>query len=243
MRIEHAGGSSMQGAIIARSGVVERAPKWWRDLAARSGGGKVAPVPRGKQAPAKAIGWVCGLACGGVSLPCRSATDSRDLPEQFHPDALLDMAQQCNSQKRHIGLLWGHNGPEVTSNAHMDLLLRMVTLYGMPALAMDARIRSTQAGQKALEQLEAGLLGISICFRKSSHYHAERPGYGITRVITSAELDHIALVPKGSSMRAAYPACTAKGERTQSVGPSGQLRDAVMDRARDHFKAQAMRMA
>lgn len=243
MRIEHAGGVSMHGAILARSGVVERAPKWWRDLATRSVGAKAPASPKAKQEPAKAIGWVFGLACAGVSLPCRSATDARDLPEQFHDDALMDLAQQCNSQKRHIGLLWGHSGHEVASNDHMDLLLRMVNLYGMPALAMDARIRSTQAGQKALEQLEAGLLGISICFRKSSHYHAERSGYGITRVITAAQLDHIALIPKGSSMRPAYPACTAKGERSTSIGPSSQMRELVLDRARDQFKAQALRMA
>lgn len=245
MNLEYAGGTTIDGTVITRSGVLARAPMWWRDLAMRNGSPKppqTKQTKQRKQAPAGPIGWVCGIACAGVSKPCRSASDPIDLPEHFHPDALVMMAQQCNGQKRHVGLLWGHDGHEVTSNSGMDLLLRMVNIHGMPALALDARIRDTKAGRDALEHLRSGALGLSVCFRKSTHYHIDRPGFGKTRVITSAQLDHIALVPGGTQHRAAYQACTAKGERSTGIGPSRAVRDAVLDKARDQIMAQALRM-
>jgi hypothetical protein len=245
MIIEHAAGMT-SGSVVTRQHVISRAPKWWRDLAA---GGKPAakraasPLPASvaNRAPLGVIGWIYGLACCGVSLPCRSATDSQELPEQFHTDALQSLVEQAN-KSRSIFLRLGHEGPAVASNGGTDLILQMATVAGMPAVAMEARVRATQAGTKAMRGFDVGLMGVSICFRSPKHYHAERPGYGLVRVITSAQLDHIALVPKGTAMRAAYPACMASGSTTCTVGPSPAMRHVVMHRAFDELASQARRM-
>jgi hypothetical protein len=244
--IEFAGGGDLTRVHESRAAALARAPAWVRQLAKsrqRSGPAKAAPRPQPSVRSSSVAGWVWGLCAGGVSVPCSTANDPHDLPEQFRSDALEGMAKQANSGSGSIRLLWGHGGAELARNSGLDLMLRVVDLFGQPGLALEARLRHSPAAQQALEQLEQGLVGVSLEFARSSSYRSHRPGIGSLRIIDHAELLGIALVPRGSGSKPAYPACTASGRRGAAAGCGPAIKDAVRHRAWQELTEQAKRMA
>jgi len=244
-RIEFAGGSDLAAIQANRSHVLARAPAWVRQISDRRLRAAAAAKASSTSAPrasAGTAGWVWGLGAAGVSVPVRLPADPQDRPEQFNTEALEQMARQANRAGGDVPLVWDHHGPVLARNLGTDLVLRVVDLFGQPALAFEARLRQSPAAKLALEQLQAGLLGVSLEFNSSKSHLADRPGIGLVRVISQANLLGIALVPRASGTKAAYPACTAAGRQGGGIGPSTAMRDAVRHRAWEQLTRQAQAM-
>jgi hypothetical protein len=242
--IERSAFGTMLGAAD-RAVKLRNAPSWVRQAIVATPQAKriVAPQPTVARSSASVAGWCVGLASCGISVPVRSTTDGQTLPEQFRDDALERMAKAANSGGGRLRLTWGHDGAELCRNQNLDLVMRVVDMFGQPALSFQARLRDSLATRKALDVLEAELVGVSLEFTSGRSKVIERPGIGPVRIVIDAELVGIALVPRGSGSRAAYPACTAAGKRGSSMGPSPSLRDAVRHRAWRELTDQARRMA
>jgi hypothetical protein len=242
-RVEYAGGMNLAAVHESRRGVLARAPAWWRQLSggrARSAPDhKCHPQPKASSTQPAPVGWVWGLAVAGLSMPCRMRPGGDVLPEQWRGEALRLVAEQANRGGGSIPLLWDHGGPQLARNVGTDLLLRVVDLHGTQALAFEARLRECPASQRALEHLEAGLVGVSVEFNYGHSYVVDRPGIGQVRIIDRANLLGIALVPRASGTKAAYAAATAAGRRGASISGSRALRDEVQHRAWHELTKQA----
>jgi hypothetical protein len=243
--IHYAGGANLELAHQSRAGVLARAPAWVRQLSQAKQPAMARPKASAPVASrsSSGAGWVWGLAVCGISEPCRSASDSEHLPEMFRTDALERLAQQINSGDGSVRLLWGHGGPEICRNSRLDLVARQVDVHQHPSLSFQARLRESPAVQQAVRLMGQDLVGVSVEFDSPRSYQTELRGHGRVRVVTSARLLAIALVPKGSGMRAAYSACTAMGRQGDHVGCSPAMRDAVRHRAWRELLEQARRMA
>ena len=241
--IHYAGGAGLELAHASRAGVLARAPVWVRQLAQAKQPAVAKPQanPTAASRSSSVAGWVWGLAVCGTSEPCRAASDGEQLPEMFRTDALEQLAKQIGSGDGSVRLLWGHGGPELCRNSGLDLMARLVDVHQHPSLSFQARLRHSPAVEKALRLMGQDLVGVSVEFHGPRSYQVERPGHGRVRVVTGGELRAIALVPKGSGMRAAYSACTAMGRQGDHVGCSPAMRDAVRHRAWRELLEQARR--
>lgn len=243
--IEYAGATSPADHRLTRSGVIARAPEWWRKLAdqgLRSAAAakmpRVAPAAR-SPAPPKTLGWIFGIACCGVSEPVSIPGGGERMREQFMPEALADMAKQAGSGKRTIPLRWGHQGETVTTTRGLNLLFQVRTVAGFDALAFQARLADTPLNRRVLEDLERGVLGASLGFTAADAWTTDRRGYGPVRVIRRCRLDHLAILPRDSKLQPAYRAAWAAGQRSSGPGSPVALRDAVESAAYQELVRQA----
>jgi len=210
--MEFAGGSSPAVVADARSRTLARAPQWWRNLASRglrqaaaekfssSRPGRATATP---PATPRWAGWIAGVACCGVSRPAFVTADGRRLPEQFTPDGLAALTKQAN---RDIPLTWGHGGPMLCSTRGLDMTLFTRSLLG---LCFQARLPDTAANRRIIGDIGDGIIGVSVAFVGAKGWTVERDGIGEIRIVNSATIDHVALIPPGSGQRAAYPAAWA----------------------------------
>lgn len=236
MNVEYAGGAFPGDNRMERTGVVARAPEWWRKLAnptLRSAAAAKTPPP---SKPARQFaGWIYGVACCGVSQPAYSSADGKRMREQFTPAALADMAKQ--SMNRSVPLTLGHEGRTlVDSGRTLDLLFRVHDLYG---LCFEARLTDTPLHRQVLEDLERGVLGVSVAYVNGKGWNTERSGFGTVRVIDRAELHHVALLPRESKLTPAYPACWASGVRGVHLGVPTEVRQAAQRKAYAELIRQA----
>lgn len=234
--IEYAGGVTLEAVNASRRSAIAHAPKWWRDLAAR-GVSTPSTTPRKPTRPAARAyaGWVSGVACVGVSRPAYAATDGRTVPEQFTPAGLRSLMATAYRAGHTVELQWGHNGPALASVEGLDLTFRVDDRYG---LMFDARLPDTTLARQVLAELERGTLGVSIAYVGGSGWIVER-NHGPTRIVDGAKLDHVAILPRGKSLRPAYPACRAAGRSGSAVGPARELRRAVELAAWEEIVRQA----
>lgn len=212
-RLEYAGGIGPSALVTGERFKTRNAPQWWLELASRgirsaaaekngtTRPGKVSPAP---QATPRWAGWIAGVACAGVSDPAHSPGDRRRLPEQFTDAALAEIVKQV---RRDIPLTWGHSGPTLCSTRGLDLLLRAKPLMG---LCFEGRLRDNDLSRRVLREIgEQEPIGVSIGFVDARGWTVERDGIGTVRIVNSASIDHIALLPRGSGLKPAYPAAWA----------------------------------
>ena len=210
--LEYAGGVSPAALATGERVKTRNAPAWWLKLAnqglraaatekhdqARPGRAKPTPLATPRWA-----GWITGVACCGVSTPTYSPTDKRTLPEQFTDDALAALARQAS---RDIPLTWGHDGPTLCSTRGLDMVFRHKALLG---LTFTARLRDTAENRRILKDIGNDFIGVSIGFTGSKGWTVERDGIGTVRVVNAATIDHVALIPRGSGLKPAYPTAWA----------------------------------
>jgi hypothetical protein len=234
--IERAAGTCRPEDIAAK---LRNAPAWVR---ARMNPSKpAAPAPAkpvtkpAARAKAPVIGWVAGTCCPGVSRPAFTVSDGERLPEQFTPRAMEMILAQSRSGAA-IPLTWGHDGPVITSSDHLDLLFRMDRITG---LEFEARLRDTKVAREVLAEIEGRSLGVSIGFDKTKSWIVDRDGVGRMRVVDEAVLDHVAVLPRSSTLRPAYSGARCYGAKGLSVGCPVDLRTSARAWAFRYIAAQA----
>ena len=248
--LEYAGWAAHDDHRMTRAAVIARAPEWWRKLADNglrsAAAAKASPVAHAaarSPAPPKTLGWVCGIACCGVSDPVTLAGSGTTLHETVQTEALADMAKQAGSGKRSIPLRWGHVGETVTTNAGLNLLFRVRQVAGFDALFFEARLLDTVLNRRVLKDFEQGVLGASMSFNRADAWKTERRGYGPVRVIRRARLDHLALLPRESKEKPAYRAAWAAGRCSSGPGCPSALRATVEAIAFEELVRQARAMS
>jgi len=245
VNVEYAGSSSHGDQRMTRAAVLARAPEWWRKLADRglrsAAAAKASPVAPAVRSPAppKTLGWICGIACCGVSEPVTLAGSQSTMRETFQTEALAGMAKQAGSGERSIPLRWGHHGEVVTTTTGLNLLFRVRQVAGFDALYFEARLSDTALNRRVLKDFEQGVIGASLGFTGADVWTTERRGYGPVRVIRRARLDHLALLPTGSKQTPAYRAAWAAGCRSSGPGCPVALRQKVESRAWEELVRQA----
>jgi hypothetical protein len=207
MQLEFAGGTSI--GSVSRESVVARAPLWWRNLAnkglrsaaaAKASPKRVAPDERD-------AGWLVGVVAPGESEPVFCPQDQRTLPERFDPSAWDAVMEQVRDGRKPIGLWAAHDGRMLACTSGRTLRLEVHPVLG---LTFEARIPGGPLERALLRDMSVTGLGVSVAFHHAIVRHEQRGGRTI-RVVTSAVVEHIALVVKGSGMRAVYPAARCFG--------------------------------
>lgn len=212
MPLEFAGGTSPAAFTTGERVKTRNAPAWWLRLSdgrLRAAATDKNQTPRpGRATPTppaspRWAGWIAGVACAGVSEPAHSPADGLLLREQFTGDALAGLVQL----RREVPLRWGHTGPVLCSTRGLDMLLNVRPLMG---LTFTARLPDTEQNRRVLRDIgEQDVIGVSIAFTGAKGWTVDRAGVGTVRIVNSATIDHIALVPRDSGLRAAYPAAWA----------------------------------
>ncbi len=248
--IEYAGSAAQGDQRMTRAAVVARAPEWWRKLAdkglrsaAAAKASPVAPAAARSPAPPKTLGWVCGIACCGVSDPVTLAGSRTTMRETFQTGALADMVKQASSGERSIPLRWGHHGSVVTTTTGLNLLFRVRQVAGFDALFFEARLLDTALNRRVMKDFERGALGASLGFTGADAWTTDRRGYGPVRVIRQARLDHLALLPRDSKEKPAYRAAWAAGRCSSGPGCPPALRAKVESIAFEELVRQARVMS
>lgn len=210
--IEYAGGYTLAKVNESRRAVIARAPAWWQELA-RANGRRGSPPDRPRArppAPADArrvIGWLAGTICPAVSEPAFSSRDGRRLPEQFSDACMRAMLLQTPQQVKPIAITWGHSGPTICTTRNLDAIFFIKAVDGFfTGLEFQARLRPDDELHRRVLAEAADGLGVSIGYYSRRQSIVKRDGVGEVRVIHDAKLDHVAVLPKASSLRACFPA-------------------------------------
>jgi hypothetical protein len=198
-QVEYAGGVGLELANRSRAGVIARAPRWWQDLARRSGPAGTRSVAVG--GTPRWGGWVCGVACAGVSDPIQAESDRLVIREMMTDAAIQGMAKQAG-QGDGVPLRWGHRGRTMATSRGLDLVLRARAFMG---LCFSARVPDTREMRQILEAIGDQVVDVSIGFRPRKARVEQRGGERL-RIVSDAELVEISLLPPGSGMQAVYPA-------------------------------------
>jgi phage head maturation protease len=223
--LEFAGGTSIGNVIPTREGVIARAPQWWRNLAnqglrAAAAAVEASPVVR-SPATLKVSGWLAGAVAPGVSLPAFNHSDKLTVREQFTGACWARVLEQFRKAGSPITLRWGHEGGTLATTEDLSLMLDIHPVVG---LTFDGRLRDDALSKTVLEAAGKGGLACSIAYRRGKTWVVERDGVTI-RVVDSAEVDHIAVLPP--SQTPAYPAARCFARRgVESACPEELKRDA-----------------
>lgn len=221
MIIERASALLDPAAVAAK---LRHAPSW-----VKRGGIRSSPRP-------KLAGVLCGVAAPGVSVPCRCATDGRELSEVIDPAAWPE-ALAAITREKPVRLDSRHYGGSFASTASGTLRLSCHPLLGLlvEADVPDeplARVIISNAGQRGV--------GLSVGFSHPKVEYQKVDGQTI-RVVRRLRLDHVALVSAGQ--RPAYPGAVGM------FAPAGDGR-AIENASRDariaawhHVKAWRLKSA
>lgn len=229
---------------------LRNAPAWVRNAhAASSRGRAAAPGPSAAKSTSKpvskptarakapVIGWLAGTCCPGVSRPCYCTRDRERLPEQFTDNAMSMMLAQARSMTPTICLRYGHEGPVIASTDGIDLLFRIDRFAG---LEFEARLRDTELSRRILSQLGNGGWGVSVGYATLKQWHVERDGIGRIRIVDEAVLDHVAIIAKGTTQRAAYEAARCYGIKGSPTACPSSIRVDAQTWAFRTLREQAM---
>lgn len=189
---------------------LRNAPRWVRERAAVASQARPA-APASVQPPAPAsrnlwreIGWVAGTCCPGVSSAAHAAKDGRSLPEQFTDAAWRSMLEQVQARTNPVRLTWGHGGPTIATTEDRGLSFRVSDPVGvLIGLEFHARLPDSELGQRVLAAAADGL-GVSIGYHSARQWIIDRDGVGEVRVVDDCVLDHVAVLPPSSTLRACY---------------------------------------
>lgn len=230
--IEYAGGHTLAKVNESRGPAIAKAPAWWRQMSRdtqRRAGGQ--PDRSRARPPAAAdarrvIGWLAGTVCPAVSEAVYSARDGKRLPEQFTDVCMDAMRRQTLQQERPIPITWGHNGPTICTTRNLDAVFFIKAVGGFfTGLEFQARLRPGDELHRRVLAEAAGGLGVSIGYYSRRQSTVERDGVGEVRVIHDAVLDHVAVLPKASAMRACFPAARCYGGTGQWIACPVELHE------------------
>jgi hypothetical protein len=230
--IEYSGGSSWGRTAEQVRLKTRNAPRWWLDRAGLHGRA-AAPAATAKRAR-RVIGWIGGTCCPGVSVPAFSASDRRTLPEQFTPAAWRAMLRQSHGGKRPVRLTWGHGGDTIAASTGLDVLFRLHPTFGeLIGLEFEARLYDDEIGRRVLAEGADGL-GVSIGYHSVRQWHVERDGIGTVRVVDDAVLDHVAVLPRSSTLGPCFKAARCY------AAPGGELTCPTNIRTKPQLEAYAV---
>jgi len=244
--IEYAGGHTLAQVNRSRGAVIDRAPKWWRQLA-RDTAKRNAPAPAQPAAmrpaqPATARrwqgwGWVCGVCAPGVSTPIHGTKDRETIPEQFTPRCWESILRSIGRSDKSVRLTLGHRGPTLATSP-LDLTFRVHRLFGV-GMYFTARLKTDDVPADVARALQAGGVGVSVGYTKPNQWIVERSGVGRVRVIDECTLDHVALLSPGGHMEPVYAAARCFGLPGPRYGcPSEPMMKALQHAYRE-LKRQA----
>lgn len=226
VRMELAGGATVQALRESRSEVMQRAPAWWRKLSnsgLRAAAAEKYPPRHVRKTAPPIAGWTYGVAVVGVSDPALSQSDGQRLHEQFTDDCIAALVRQANSGG--VSLTWGHSHDKlVTTGPALDLLFRADPIFG---LTFTARLPDSPLNRRVLAELEQGVLGVSVAYDRASGWTVERRGYGPVRIVNSCRLHHVAIIGRDSGRMPCYPAARIGGRRGAGPGCPPDVRDTV----------------
>jgi phage head maturation protease len=181
---------------------------------------EASPVVR-SPATLKVAGWLAGCVAPGVSVPAFNHADKRRLREQFTPACWARVLEQFRKAGSPVTLRWGHEGGTLATTEDLSLMLDIHAVVG---LTFDGKLRDDALSKTVLEAAGKGGLACSIAYRRAKTWTVERGGVTI-RVVDSAEVDHIAILPP--SQTPAYPAARCFARRgVESACPEELKRDA-----------------
>ena len=180
---------------------LRNAPAWVRERAASGTRGPLPQPAAARPQPAapavrRMAGWLFATCCPGVSVPAHSSSDGERLPEQFTDNALASMKRQAESGQHRIPVTLGHRGPVIVTSANLDVLFRIHPLCG---LVMEARLPDNELSRQVVADAVEGL-GVSIGYFNRRQWIVDRPGVGRVRVVDDAVLDHVAVLPRSSTL-------------------------------------------
>jgi hypothetical protein len=208
MNVEFAGGTTLGN--VTREAVIARAPLWWRNLANKGFRSAAAAKASPKRVAApneRDAGWLVGVVAPGESSPAYCPQDQRTLPERFDPSAWDAVMKQVRDGRKPIGLWTEHHGRMLACTSAGTLRFDVHPLIGA---MFEAKIPGGPLERALLRDIGVMGLGVSVCFQAPAFRHEQRDGRTV-RVITSAVVEHVALVMKTSGMRALYPAARCFG--------------------------------
>jgi hypothetical protein len=145
---------------------------------------------------------LCGVAAPGVSVPVRCAQDRRELPETFDVAAWHDALAAITKEKP-VRLESRHHGGQLATTADGTLRLSIDHELG---LLVEADLADEPLARMLVAAAGRSGIGLSVGFTTSKVEH-RTVGREVVRVIRSARLDHVALVPQGQ--RPAYRSAIA----------------------------------
>jgi hypothetical protein len=202
MNLEFAGGVTLERASESRAAILRRAPEWWRKLASQplpsAAPVKTSPVVRSPAMP-KTVGWIAGCVAPGVSVPAFNHSDKLTVREQFTPACWARVLEQFHKAGSPVTLRWGHEGPTLATTDDLSLMLDVHEIVG---LTFDGKLRGDALSKTVLEAAAKGGLAVSVAYLRAKTWTVERDGVTV-RVVDSAEVDHIAVLPP--SQTPAYP--------------------------------------
>jgi hypothetical protein len=150
----------------------------------------------------KYAGVLCGVAAPGVSVPVRCAHDRRELAETFDVTVWHD-ALAAITREKPVRLESRHQGGQLASTADGTLRLSIDHELG---LLVEADLADEPVARMLVAAAGRGGVGLSVGFTTSKVEHRTIGGE-VVRVIRSARLDHVALIPQ--SQRPAYRSAIA----------------------------------
>lgn len=205
---------------IDQNRVASGMPRLWPAGASRELPGEaLAPKPFSTTSK-RYVGWVAGVVSPGLSVPVRSNTDKRVLPEQFTDHCWESMLSQLRKMRSGVELQWGHNGIVLAKG--LDLTFRNHPHFLM-GICFEARLLESRLGGLVIDMMQDRGLGVSIGYSHAKQHHVERDGIGTVRVIHDCRVMHVALV-RPEDGNSAFPGARAFGQRSTSLGCSGDLR-------------------
>lgn len=152
--------------------------------------------------PPRYAGVLCGVAAPGVSVPVRCAHDRRELAETFDV-AAWHAALAAITRERPVRLENRHHGGQLATTADGTLRLSIDDELG---LLVEADLADEPVARMLVASAGRGGVGLSVGFTTSKVEHRTIGGE-VVRVIRSARLDHVALIPQ--SQRPAYRSAIA----------------------------------
>jgi len=180
-------------------------------------------------------GWVAGIACCGVSNPAPLRKGDAARPETFTDDCLRKLFRQGNAGSRPTQLRWGHDGPPLVTSENRNLLFKLAPHFF--GLEFEARLPDTAQCRSILDAIGDELVGVSIGFEFVDGHLVERDGQTV-RVVTDANLDHVALIAS-SQGKPFYPAAWAAASRGHRDFCPARLSEAARLAAWPVIKQQA----
>jgi hypothetical protein len=144
--------------------------------------------------------------------------------------------EQVRSVTKPVPLTWGHQGPTIAATDSIDLVFRMSRTVG---LLFDARIRDTEIGRKLMADIDGRSLGVSIGFTKAKSWIVDRDGVGRVRVVDSAVLDHVAVLPRDTNRTPAYAGARCYGAKGDGIACPRDLEERAASWAFRYIAAQA----
>ncbi|MEI6637525.1 MAG: hypothetical protein WCO99_13225 [Planctomycetota bacterium] len=112
-----------------------------------------------------------------------------------------------------IVLRYGYEGPVIASTDGIAVLFRIDHHSG---LEFEARLHDSELSRRILGEADRIGWVVSVGYRTLEQWHVERDGIGRFRIMDACVLDHVAIIGKGTTTRAAYEAARCADDHVRS---------------------------